>query len=253
MRQWTILAVCVLAVGALGGAAQADDIAEQGRTIFEANKASVITLRAVVSISSGGNERESEHEANATVIDPSGVAVLSLTVIDPTALYESFREGPSEMTSKVVSLAMIFEDGTEVPGEVVLRDKDLDLAFVRPTQPLDEPVQSVDIANPGEPQLLEQLVILLQLGKVARRAHSVMIERVETIIDKPRTFYTIGDDRARAIVCSPAFTLDGKFVGIGVMRSIKGSGRGDMGDNILVVIVPASDIQEGMAQVPARE
>ena len=61
----------------------------------------------------------------------------------------------------------------------------------------------------------------------------------------------LGEHRAAALMCAPAFTLDGKFVGIGAMRAIKAQGDVGMGDNMLVVIVPARDIQEGMAQVPA--
>jgi hypothetical protein len=45
--------------------------------------------------------------------------------------------------------------------------------------------------------------------------------------------------------------MDGKFVGIGVMRAVK-TDSSAMGDNVLVVVVPGEQIKELVAQVPAR-
>ncbi len=230
--------------------AWADEAAEQGRAVLAGNKDAVITVRIVTSMSVGGQQRESESEATGTVIDSSGLAVLSLSAVDPSIMLERFREMGQEMTSKIADLKMVLGDGSEVPAEIVLRDRDLDLAFLRPTEPRAAPMAHVNLDNAGAPQLLDQLAILAQLGQVARRTHSVFLERIEAIIDKPRTFYVPGSHRARDVWCSPAFTLEGKFVGIGVMRTIKTrAGGGGMGDS-LIVLVPAEDIREASKQVP---
>jgi len=56
---------------------------------------------------------------------------------------------------------------------------------------------------------------------------------------------------------APAFTLDGKPLGVFVMRSIKGRNGGGMGmfnfqpDNMTGIIVPADDIMKAVKQVPA--
>lgn len=228
-----------------------DETSEKGRAVFEANKDAVVTVRTAMSLSFGGNENERLNEGNGTVIDPSGLTVLSLTSVDPSSFYESMRDSGAELTTKVTSIKILLADGTELESEVVLRDKDLDLAFVRPKEKPEKPMAHVDLDNAAEPRLLDEVVVLAQLGKVARRAHSVSLARVEAIMEKPRTFYLLGEHLARLIVCSPAFTLDGKFVGIGVLRAIKGEGGGGMSDNVLAVIVPAEDIKEGAAQAPA--
>ena len=36
------------------------------------------------------------------------------------------------METEVNDIKILLEDGAEVPAEIVLRDKDLDLAFIRP-------------------------------------------------------------------------------------------------------------------------
>lgn len=228
----------------------ADETAEKGRTVLAAHKDAVVTVRTVLSLSFGNTPEERTNEANGTVISPDGLTVLSLTSVDPSNLMSKMGSGRQEVVSKVTSMKMILADGSELDAEVVLRDVDLDLAFVRPLAKPAAPMPYVDLAAAGNPDVLDELVILAQLGQVARRAHSVLVERVETVIDKPRKFYVLGEHRARAIVCSPAFTLDGAFVGIGVFRSISSDASGGTGDNVLVVIVCANDIQEAAQQVP---
>lgn len=228
-----------------------DEAAEKGRAILEANKDAVITVRVVMSMSFGGQEREQESEATGTVIDPSGLTVLSLIATDPSAMYESFREeGGGQVVSKITDLKMILSDGTELAAEVVLRDKDLDLAFIRPVASSASPMSCVDLEHAGAPQLLDELAVLGQLGRVARRTHTVFLERVEAIVDRPRTFYVPGQYRAQDVWCSPAFTLDGQFVGIGVMRMLTSRAARGRGDN-LIIIVPAADVREATRQVPA--
>lgn len=228
----------------------ADETAEKGRAVLAAHKDAVITVRTVLSLSFGNTPEERTNEANGTVIDPEGLTVLSLTSVDPSSLMSKMGAGKREVVSKVSGMKMILADGSEIEAEVVLRDVDLDLAFVRPIAKPAEPMPHVNLTATGKPDVLDELVILAQLGQVARRAHSVLVERVETIIDKPRTFYVLGEHRARAVVCSPAFTLDGAFVGIGVFRSISSDAAGGMGDNVLVVVISANDIREAALQVP---
>jgi len=240
--------VAVFAFVALGCAAFADQTAEKGREVFNGNHLSVVTVRATLSISMGGEEQENATQFTATVIEPSGLAVLSLTMVDPSAMFAP--EGSGDFRCKVVAMKMILPDGSELPAEVVLRDQELDLAFIRPTAKPEKPMPCVNMNNTDRPELLDQLVIILQLGKVARRAHSVCVARVETVVEKPRRFYTVGVDRSMDLLCSPAFTLDGKFVGIGVMRSVESS-EDDFEENSIVIIVPAEDIREAVKQVPA--
>ena len=80
-------------------------------------------------------------------------------------------------------------------------------------------------------------------------------------MEKPRRFYVLStwsDMTSWTGMGRPVFTLDGKFVGITVLRRIKTLGGSSEslffdGDNAAAeVIVPAADILEDARQVPAR-
>ncbi len=231
--------------------AGADELAEKGRTVFDKNKAAVVTVEAVISMSFGGEEGEQPAFANGAVIDPMGLTVVSLALLDPVSMADSMGELPGEVTSKVVSLKIIGGNGTEIDAEVVLRDKDFGLAFVRPVEKPKESLPFIDLGAAGKPQVLDMVVVITQLSQVARRAHSVFLERVETVVEKPRTYYVLGQHRMEDVLSSPVFTLDGKVVGFGAMRVVKGKqSGGSQRDNMLVTVVAAADIKDAATHVP---
>ncbi|MBN2311210.1 MAG: trypsin-like peptidase domain-containing protein [Candidatus Hydrogenedentes bacterium] len=250
-----ILVALVLGAQAAG----ADDIAVQGRAILDQYADTVITVKMVIKIAAMGSSEETPQEVTGTVIDPSGLIVVALSATDPMSMLKGMMGsmmGEFEMNTEVTDVQILHEDGSEEPAEIVLRDKDLDLAFVRPTKKPEEPVPCVDLAKAGHPEILDQLIVLNRLGKVARREHSASVERIESIVEKPRLFYIPGKDPTQSTVGSPAFTLAGEFVGIGVIRTIKSQGGdafgmlGGFAQNMMVILVPAADIAEAAKQVP---
>lgn len=246
MRTFLLLA----SLSVLSAFATADEAGEKGRAVFEKYKGAVITVNVVVSVSDGGDARDNQGWANAVVIDPSGLAVVALSFIDPTDIYSKMGDRDGGASVKVASLNMILSEGVELPAEVALRDKELDLAYIRPVKAPESPLASLDLNATAEPRVLDEVVLITQLGKVARRAHSAAVERIEAVIDKPRQYFMLGEHRANAALSAPVFTLDGQFVGFGAMRAITADSDGGFGDNVLVVIVPAKDVKEGAAQVP---
>ncbi len=228
------------------------DVAQRGSEVFEQNKAAVITIRSVISFSFDGTEQEDEMLVNATLIQPDGLAVLSLALLDPTTLWQKMGEMPDIPQPEIVRLSMILADTTEIPAELILRDNDLDLAFVRPKVLPDHDVPCVDIKKLSSPSLLEEVVSIQQLGEIVRRAHSVFIDRIEAIIERPRKHYFLGSHRHESLISSPVFNLDGDFIGIGAIRATKGTQDSDFSDNVMVLVLSADDIVEVMEQVPER-
>lgn len=244
--------VLLLATAVLCPCLFADETAEQGRAVFEARKDTVVTMRIVIALSFGSRESESEQEANATLISPDGLSVLALSAVDPLQMLQERRALDDDITSRVVSIRMILPDGSEKPAEVVLRDKDLDLAFLRLTEKVDAPLAHVDLNQAGSPGLLDEVLCIMQLGRVARRSHAAFIERVEMIVERPRLFYALGNHRSRQVVCSPVFTLADEFIGVGVMRRMAGDSEPSP-DNVMVIIVPAEQIKTLSEQIPPEE
>ncbi len=234
----------------------------KSRQVFEQHKSAVVTIQLVVKSQmsmhgKGGNANEMKQEITGTVMNRDGLIVTSLSAIDPTSVYKAMM-GPGDagfnMESNVTSASILLEDGTELPARVILRDPDLDLAFIRPLEKPDAPMPHVDFTEDASPGLLEEVVAINRLGRVARRTHTASLERIEGIVTKPRTFYIPGQGQggSNASVGCPAFALGGNLIGIAVLRTAHSKGF-DMRGNFLVILVPAADILEAAEQAPPLE
>jgi hypothetical protein len=264
---------------ALASPCGAQDLAAKGREVFKKHQASVVTVQLVVKTKmgipglgalGGGDARESKEEVTGTVIDPSGLTAVALSSTDPTSIMQGMmsslggfggegEEGAKfKMESEVTDVKLLGNDGTEVPAEIVLRDKDLDLAFIRPKSKPATPWPALDLTNSAKVDVLDEVLAINRLGKVTGRAHGAAIGRITAVVKKPRLFYVPGGELAMTGFGCPAFTSDGKLVGLFVMRSLKsGGGGGGMFSfnvqnlGITGIILPAEDVRKIAAQAPA--
>jgi hypothetical protein len=142
MKSGVVVLVAILLAGA--GIGWADEAAIAGRRIVDSRKDSVVKVKMVVQnkMLMNGNEvqnTESKSEITGTVLDSSGLVLVSLTAIDPSKVMESLlgagrRDMKMEMKFDLKDVKVILPDETELDAKVVLRDKDLDMAFIRPAQ-----------------------------------------------------------------------------------------------------------------------
>ena len=241
--------------------ARADEVTDKGREIFKKQKEAIVTVQVVqkMTTSAGGRTsepREAKQDLTGTVVDPSGLTVLALSAVDPSDLYKRMYPASSgyKLEIEVSDVKILLDDGTEIPAEIVLRDKDLDLAFIRPKTKPAHPMAAVDLTKSAAVQTLDQLITINRLGRAAGRAHAASVERVSAVVQKPRTFYIPDSTMTATGLGSPAFALDGNIVGIFVMRTIGSSGGVSMNnfrpDNATSVILPAEDIAKAAKQAP---
>jgi len=241
--------------------ARADEVSDKGREIFKKQKEVVVTVQVVqkVTSSAGGRTsepREGKQDLTGTVVDPSGLTVLALSAVDPSDLYKRMYPASSgyKFEVEVSDVKILLDDGTEIPAEIVLRDKDLDLAFIRPKAKPAHPMAAVDLSKAAPAQTLDELITINRLGRAAGRAHAASVERVSAVVQKPRTFYIPDSTMTSTGLGSPAFALDGSIVGIVVMRTIGSSGNASMNnfrpDNATSIILPAEDIAKAAKQAP---
>jgi S1-C subfamily serine protease len=253
-------ALCLVCVG--------DELAEKGREIFKQNQRAIVTVQLVLKSKfsmrgMGGQSNESKKDATGTVVDPSGLTILSLSGIEPGDMMQSFfgdtgDDDPKfKMETELGDVKILLEDGAELPAEVVLRDKDLDLAFIRPKTKPATPMPSLDLANSGQAQVLDQVITLNRLGQAANRTFSASVERISAIVRTPRLFYIPDSTMTTTGLGCPAFTLDGKVLGIFVMRAVKTKGGGGMfgmfnfqADSLTTRILPADQILKAARQAP---
>ncbi len=264
-RNATVALCLTIALSALSATASADPVAEAGRQLLDTNKEAVVTVRLVVREQltmqgRSGEATESTSEVTGTVISPDGVTVLSLSETDPGALFNMMGMGMEGVSidSEVTDVQLIQLDGAETPAQLILRDQDFDLAFVRPTEQPESDWPYIDLDQDGSPELLDQAIMLNRLGRVAGRNHSAGVIRIESIVERPRQFYIPSRGETGASLGSPVFTLEGDIVGIMVLRAIRGTGGGvsrmlRSGDTMTPIVLPAIDIREAVEQAPERD
>ena len=253
-------------LASLASLSRADELADKGREIFKKNQRAVVTVQVVVKMKfsvpgMGGQANESKQDVTGTVMDPSGLTVLALSSCEPGDMIQSMMAGMSDedmkfkMETELSDVKLLLDDGTELPADIVLRDKDLDLAFVRPVTKPASPMAALDLNKSATAQVLDQVITLNRLGKAAGRAYAASVERISAVVQKPRLFYVPGSEMTSTTLGSPAFSLDGNVLGVFVMRSVsqKSGGMGMFSfrpQGLTTIILPAADILKAARQVP---
>jgi S1-C subfamily serine protease len=251
-RTLNLAATALLLLAATG---RADELADKGRDIFKKYQHAVVTVQVILKVTGGGRSggpSENKEDLTGLVIDPSGLTVLALSAVDPVELYKRMSDEYNKIDTQINDVKILLDDGTEMPAEIVLRDKDLDLAFIRPKTKPPAPMASVDLSKSSAVEMLEPVIALNRLNRAAGRAYSASVERIDAVIQKPRTFYIPESGTTSASLGSPAFALNGNLVGIFVRRAVsagEGSGR-NMSEYVTVILLPADDILKGAKQAP---
>jgi hypothetical protein len=245
----------------------ADELAEKGRQVFQKHHRAVVTLQVGVKINvtmpgRPDQTNETRLDVTATIIDPSGLAVVSLAATDPGQMIKNVMSSMSpapdprvNVQSQLSDLRLVLEDGAELPAQVVSRDYDLDLAFVRPVTKPAKPLPSIDLADAGKAQLLDQVLSINRLGNAANKAYAAAAERIAAVVEQPRLFYVPENSVTTTSLGAPAFTLDGKMLGLFVMRSIKAPASTNAAssvsqkDNVTGIILPSAEILGASRQV----
>lgn len=252
-QKWNrVIALALLPVLVLALSARADDIGDKGREIFKKYEHAVVTISVVQKTTGGrGGAREAKSELTGTVVDPSGLIVVALSSCDPYELSRRLSEQFKDEL-ELSDIKILLEDGTELAAEIVLRDKDLDLAFIRPKTKPTTPMAAVDLSKSAKAQVLDQVVTLNRLKRAAGRAFSASPERISAVVQKPRTFYIPDSSQTETGLGSPAFSLDGSIVGLIVMRAVNAQGAANIRDCLTAIILPADDIAKAAAQAPTE-
>jgi len=285
MSKRTLAMILCVAMMSAGGLAVADDAVEMAKEVESEYGKAVVHVEAVLTITMdgplaamvGGGDKEQKIEVVGTVIDPSGLTVVSNTALDPTSAMGKIEinAGGQQMSmtlkGEVGEVKIRLSDGTEVPARVILKDEDLDLAFIAPTGKLDRKVraamQNVDLdMAAAKAEKLAQAITLGRLGKDMNRELTVGLTRIRAVITKPRRFYVLGGTQPG----TPVFDTKGKLLGISLFRKKPGGGGraglgailggGGLGVSGTPITLPTANVQrvaeqakEEMAKPAAKD
>ncbi len=261
----TTLAAIVLASAFVAAPAvpafAADTLRESGRALHEKSAGAVVSLKIVLTTSyafggQSSNDQESRDEELATVISPEGLTVTALSSVDPANMmmrrYAS-RMGPGDkFETKVKDLKIITADNQEIPAMVVLRDPDLDLAFIRPIEKPKAPMAFVDLSKSVAPKMLDGAITLGRMGELAKRTASAMTGEIQGIVEKPRTFYIPSAELASAGLGTPVFLADGSPIGLVMLRMNPSTDEDAPGPSAMPIVIPGADIMDIAKQAPEK-
>ena len=237
-----------------------DPLSAAAKKIFTDQQDSVVWLSAVAKVSfsaDGGKElpynlpdQENKVEALGTIIDPSGLVVAALSQVDPArnVTGRDFRIGGNivklEAVATLKEFKVVMPDGTEIPAEIVMKDADLDLAFVRIKTSSKEAkgvtFKALDLKDSAPGGVMDEVVTLGRLDEVMNRVPTVMRSQVLAATKKPREFLRAGG----ATPGCPTFLTNGKLLGVAVTRTIKNK-------STHTVVIPAADVLEIADQAKA--
>lgn len=254
--KWLALVLVVL------GSARsfAGDTWDQARALVEKASASAVRVRLVSELKMdmrGQNvEREQKSEINGTIIDPSGLTIVSATALNPSSIISRMLRG-AKVEMSVKETALILADGTEVPAEVVLKDTELDIAFVRPKEGGKSypAVALKPLAHPA--QVLDDVFAVGRLGKNANRVNFVDAGKVRAYVKGPRPYYICSREVTDSTGCV-VYAADGQPLGVALVHKSPGEDGGGAsggmqisiggGGGDMPIVRPAEDILEAAAQ-----
>ena len=91
-----------------------------------------------------------------------------------------------------VSIKIRLASGEELPGRVVLRDKDRNLAIIRPLHRPAKPLVAVNFKGASSAQMGDPIYIVGRMGKAGSRQPALTTQRVNrAVVEKPRRFYVL--------------------------------------------------------------
>jgi hypothetical protein len=246
------MAAAALLPSSLSAAAPAP--AARALTQHYADSVVGVELVVTVKVKMGEREappREQRVEVNGTVISASGLTVTSLAEVDPEVAIEAMRasqRGPAKIEllgADFKEVKLRLADGTEVPARFVLKDADLDLAFMAPVGGTEEAKREfahVDLARHVDGAVLDEFYFVSRAPKVLQRVPLMRATQVMGIVERPRRFYLLTEN----LLGSPAFDEQGGVLGIALQHFSNNRRTG-------FVVLPAEDIAEMAKQAEAAQ
>ena len=258
-----------LTLGLFGPPVWGADTGNVAIALAQKHQKAVVTVKVILKLRIQQQESEKKVETIGTVIDPSGLTVVSSRAIDPMSTFRSLMKGFGAMAaaagvsadSDITSTALIFDDGAEMEADVVLKDADLDLAFVRPRNAA-RMFEAIVLTPPKTPpQLLDEILYIGRLGGSENRVLTLSKGSICAIVKAPRAYYICDNRLTTANVGCPVFANDGSTLGIlvtklspsaaggsgAVMGMLGGGGGGEMALP-MVILRPVADVLEIAAQ-----
>ncbi|MFZ1933140.1 MAG: trypsin-like peptidase domain-containing protein [Thermoguttaceae bacterium] len=227
-KMFSLCVLLCLAAAALPARADDQQLVKTARKTLQTYDKAIITLSAVIKIEVKGSETSGQSQEQrthclATIIDKSGLAVAPLTNLAPS--FHFSRGGRTyDLDCQVQEVKYRLSDGTEVPARLVLKDEDLDLAFLALLKPLDKATEPKMAFVPlsdsiAQPEMLDWTILISRTGEDLNYIPTLVLGRIVSLVTTPRICY-ISSGGGLGV---PVFNHEGKLLGM-ICRCVKADG-----------------------------
>jgi len=235
-----VAAVSLLLPGSL--CAQESD-EDRARQILEDYRGAlvVVTVKGVLKATTSGEplpDREQQRRTLGVTIRDDGLLAVSNAAIDASVGLEGQQARVEEDIVKIQSASTEFSDieisygdSTLLNGKVVRQDVDADIAFILPdpaeAKALDKDFPKIDLTQfAATAQTADQVVALSRSSAVYGYMPTIVMGRITGVFKGDRTFFVTDAGTAQGV---PVFSLDGKPIGLTVVRIVSGRPSGVLG------------------------
>lgn len=209
----------------------------------------LVTVKFVLKVSMGqkfGGDNESDTEITGVMIDPKGMVLCSNTQLGGFVSMMKSMMGSmgSQFSATPTDLKVLVGDDTEGrEAELVARDTELDLAWIRMKSPADKPYDYVDFSKAAKVSVGDTIVSLRRLGKYFGRQAAIAESRIGGVIQKPRELLLPASALGTSLG-SPVFVRDGQPLGMIIMQVPEAEGSAE---NPMAMMSRMSGMQDMMA------
>lgn len=250
-----VLIASTLALAAAPRAA-AEEPADFGALIREKSPA-LVTIRFVLSVKMGGmmssmGDSENEQEITGVLIEPDGLVLCSNTQLSGMAgMMRRMLGSMGEISATPTDLKLLIGDDTEgAEAELVARDTDLDLAWIKLKSPPAAALPFIDLSNSTTARLGSPVYALKRMGKYFDRAVVLSEARLAGSTRKPRELFV--PSSALGAMGLPVYAADGKVVGVSVLQMPEPEGDDGNPMRMLSSLGSMEEMMTGMI-LPAQE
>lgn len=194
----------------------------------------LVTIKFTLKMTRGGmGDSESENEIAGVLIDAKGLVLCSNTELSGgAATFSRMMGAAADIRATPSDIKILIGDDDEgVDGVVLVRDTELDLAWVRLKEEPAEPLAFVNFDDSVEPKVGDTILTVKRLGRFFGRSMIVTEGRVGGISSKPRELYLPAGDLSPELGL-PVYTAGGQVIGVTVIQVPDAAGgsmsRGDM-------------------------
>ncbi|KAA9134069.1 trypsin-like peptidase domain-containing protein [Marinihelvus fidelis] len=249
------LLLALLAAGN-GNAQQQPDVAQ----VVNAHQEALVTVKYVLSLNMGqgmgGMEQEQENELTCSMVSADGLVICSNNDLSGSIDLIKRISGPagSDMSATTKDFKVLIGNSPDAyDAEIVARDTELDLAWIRVTDPGDHSFAHLDFSNSADASIGESIITIRRAGSSFGRTPVATQTHIGGISSKPRKLY-IPQLQSMNGKGLPAFTADGRIIGLMVTQlpeemgqsgggmGMLGAGMANLQDAMFGLILPIADV-----------